>query len=565
MKFLKKLRNLNDVIAAFSLTEKIIFGVFVVVLAGSTLSLLVGLNTNFLVNIPTRGGILNEGVVGTARFINPVLAVSDVDQDLTSLVYSGLMRIDEKGELIQDLAESHEVSKDGLSYTFTIRNDATFHDGKNVTADDIVFTIKTIQDPAIKSPYRGNWDGISVEKVSHKKIKFHLKEAYSPFIWNTTIGILPHHIWKGVSTDEFAFNSLNTDPIGSGAYEVSEIERNQSGIVTKYIMESFKNFTLNEPYIETIRLFIYNNDEERMAALADGSIEAVVGVMPEDAKKMKDRTIVTFPLSRIFAIFLNPNHDTVLAQSPVRRALDVAIDKEGLIEEVLGGYGEVEHSPIPSSLFDYDYEDTSEKDKAEHIASAAKILADAGWKKNSEGILMKDKASLRLSLATNNISELTSVAEYVIGTWKELGVDVDVEVFESADLRQNVIRPREYDALLFGEIVGPDLDVYAFWHSSQRNDPGLNIASYVNIDVDALLKDIRKLSDEDERNEKIEKFIKEVNADTPAIFLYSPSLIYIVPQKLNGVSEHAVLRSADRFNNVYKWHIERDKVWKIFN
>ena len=160
--------------------------------------MLLKVNQYFIVEVPSSGGIYKEGIVGTPRFINPVLSISDADRDLTSLVYSGLMRQHTDDTLIPDLAETVEISEDGLSYFFKIRDDAVFHDGEPVTSEDIIFTILTTQNPIIKSPKRANWDGITIEKIDDKNLTFHLQQPYAPFLNNTTLGILPKHIWQGV-------------------------------------------------------------------------------------------------------------------------------------------------------------------------------------------------------------------------------------------------------------------------------------------------------------------------------------------------------------------------------
>jgi peptide/nickel transport system substrate-binding protein len=171
---------------------------------------------------------------------------------------------------------------------------------------------------------------------------------------------------------------------------------------------------------------------------------------------------------------------------------------------------------------------------------------------------------LQFSLATPDAPELVQTAKMVQAMWKEIGADVEVKIFETGELNQNVIRPRRYDALLFGEIIGRDLDVYAFWHSSQRIDPGLNITGYVNLKVDKILETARTLPNLDDQIAQYQKFETEVKADIPAIFLYSPQFMYVLPNKIQGLQLGSVTVSAERFANIYEWYIETDSVWKIF-
>ena len=140
---------------------------------------------------------------------------------------------------------------------------------------------------------------------------------------------------------------------------------------------------------------------------------------------------------------------------------------------------------------------------------------------------------------------------------------MEVKIFEPGDLNQN-IRARKYDALLFGEIIGRDLDLFAFWHSSQRKDPGLNIALYANSKADKLLEDARKIENKSDRMEKYKQFEAEIEKDTPVVFLYSPDFIYIIPAKVRGYSIGQIITPAERFLNVNDWYVNTGKVWKIF-
>jgi peptide/nickel transport system substrate-binding protein len=572
---IKLFEKTSSAIRAFSLTERIIFFSFAAVFAFCSMLLLLKVNNHFLVEIPRVGGTLNEGIIGTPRFINPLLTVSDSDKDIAELVYSGLMRATSDGKLVPDLAESYTISPDNLTYNFILKPNVFFHDGTRVTADDIVFTIEKAKDAALKSPKRANWDGITVEKINDQEIKFTLKQPYAPFLVNTTLGILPKHIWGGVSDEEFAFSNFNIEPIGTGPYKINKIRRNSSGIPEFYDLVPFNKFTLGNAYIShLIILHFYPNEKELSSALNSNDIESIHSVMPEKAKELESQgyTITRFPLSRIFGVFFNQSHAAVLAHKEVRQALDAAIDKDAIINQVLYGYGTTINGPVPSGLPQYADEDlvgiTSE-DPQLKIERAEKILTDAGWSKNADGIMQKKTTkgseTLTFTISTGNTKELEQTATLVKEMWEKVGAKVDVKVFESTDLNQNIIRSRKYDALLFGEVIGRDLDFYSFWHSSQRNDPGLNVAMYANSKVDKILEEARQITDQEERLLKHKQFIDELNKDAPAVFLYSPDLLYLVPASLKGMTQGQVRNASDRFSEIYTWYIETDKVWKIFS
>jgi peptide/nickel transport system substrate-binding protein len=250
------------VIGAFTLTEKVIFYVLVGIFTLSGISLLWQVNKSFLVEVPDYGGTLTEGVIGFPRFINPLLAISDTDRDLTSVIYSGQLKISHDGTLIPDLAESYTISIDGLTYTFVLKDDIYFHDGVKVTADDILFTIEKAQDANLKSPRKANWDGVQVSKIDDKTIVFTLKQAYSPFIQNTTLGILPKHIWKSASIEEFPFSQYNIKPIGSGPYKINSVVYTGSGLPGEYDLVSFNKYALGKPYITNLIVKTYKSEKE---------------------------------------------------------------------------------------------------------------------------------------------------------------------------------------------------------------------------------------------------------------------------------------------------------------
>lgn len=566
------LDRMGKAIRSFSFTEKVIFGVFTVIFVLSSLLIILKVNTQFLIEVPRFGGVLKEGVIGTPRFINPILSISETDRDLSSLVYSGLMRITPDGKLIPDLALDYTISEDGREYVFTIRGDAVFHDGESVTADDVAFTIKQAKNPSIKSPQRANWEGVTVEKISDNQVLFVLPQPYSPFPSNTTIGILPEHIWKDVSDEEFPFTQRNVNPIGSGPYKISNTKRNSSGIAERYELESFNNFTLGKPYIKNITFNFYRNETELLAALGSGNIDSINSISPHSAKQLeKDGfRVIKSPLPRIFGVFFNQSQAPVLASKTVRSALNAAIDREAIVEEVLAGYGSASTGPIPDSLIPFEtIKGNLKESELSPTEKAVQILSDGGFKMNESGFMERETKEgldlLTITISTANVPELVSVAEKIVSSWKAAGIDVTLKVFDPNDFNQNIIRPRKYDAILFGEIIGRDLDFYAFWHSSQRNDPGLNIADYANIDVDSALEDARTLEDTSDKIEELRTFVSEVEKDVPAAFIYSPDFIYVVPKNIKGDVPKNISTPSERFLSVYDWYLETDTVWKIFH
>ena len=567
-----KRESIQQNIKTFSPSEKLLFFVLIFIFIGSVILILSNINKSFLTEVPTNGGSLKEGVVGSPRFINPLLANSDTDRDLTALVYSGLMKATPSGELIEDLAKSFTVSEDGFSYDFIIKDSASFHDGVDVTADDVIFTVQKAQDVSLKSPKRASWDGVTIEKIDDKHIRFILKQPYAPFLENTTLGILPKHIWIKAGTEQFSFSTFNNEPIGSGPYKIKKIKYNSGGTPEFYELESFSKYTLGEPFISDMRIVFYPSETALIEGYKDGEVGGINSISPNKLSEFEKAgvRIERSPLPRIFAVFFNQNQASVFANMEVRKALNIALDKDRIVQEILGGYGTNIDGPIPPGVLALPNQNSKEiLNKEERKAKATAMLENNGWKLNEEDRgwekkTKKSESQLRFSLSTSDTPELKAVAEIIAAEWRDLGVVIDLKIFESGDLNQNVIRPRKYDALLFGEIVSRELDLFAFWHSSQRNDPGLNIAFYANITADRLLEDARAATDRNVMIEKYKEFEREVDTDVPAVFVYSPDFIYITPKNVKALELGAVTTPAERFLNIHEWYIETDKVWDFF-
>lgn len=559
-------------------------------------------NKIYSTETPEYGGEINEGVVGSPRFINPLLAVSDTDRDFVKLIYSGLLEQNGKGDLIPVLAEKYEISENGLVYTFYIKKSAKWHDGKNITSDDVIFTIKRAKNPTLDSFQRANWEGVETEKIDDYTLRFILKKPYAPFLHNTTIPILPKHIWENTLPEEMGLSNFNIEPIGSGPYKVKKVYRNSAGLITSYTLKSNSNFTLGEPFIKYLNILFFSSEEKLVDAFRQGKIDSTgfISYSRIDDALKKNAVVQNLVLPRIFGLFFNSAKNPIFENKEVREALNKAVDKQFIIKEALNGYGAEINSPIPE-LNRVLQKKTMEKNdlktdgstsailtkkdsssppsselqrtsvvltKEERYAAAKQILEKNGWKLNPEGIYEKkiDKKTNKLafSISTSNTPSLIKTAEILKDEFQNIGADVNLKIFEIGDLNQTVIRKRNYDALIFGEVVGEDPDPFSFWHSSQRNDPGLNIAMYTNNSVDKILEEARIQTYKEKRMEKYKTFEKYIKDDYAAIFLYSPYFLYLTPSFLKGFDAEIVAAPQDRFSLINKWHIYTTYVWPIF-
>jgi len=555
-------KKISNVINSFSFTEKIVFYGFALIFIISSIVILANINNKFLVEIPDNGGRLTEGVIGTPRFINPVIANSNVDKDITALIYSGLTKIDKEGQVTPDLADRYEISEDGLTYDFYLRSDATFHDKKLITADDVIFTILKVQDPLIRSPKISDWERVTIEKVSDRQIRFILDEPRPNFIKKTDIGILPQHLWQQTPNDAFSLSLYNISPIGSGPYKIDKIKKDSIDIPISYILESNNAYTLGEPLIKKIIFKFAKNENELVEMIENNEIDSISGLSPNLLENIstKDLNTYTSTLPRVFGLFINQDESPALSINSARKALEKASPKKQIVDDIFNGYAEIINNPITG--FD-------EEDFSQDLEEAENILIEAGWEKNEEGIYTIETSDetfvLSTSISTSNIPELVSIAELVAREWKKIGIDVSVKIFDTNDLNQNVIRPRNFEILLFGTIVETPSDLYSFWHSSRRNDPGLNITNYTNIEADTILEELTSSLSKEDQAEKINELNEEIKSDTPAIFLYSPKFTYLISNKVKGIEIEDISSATDRFRNIDNWFINTDKVWEIFN
>lgn len=560
------IRAFKNIVDSFSRSEKALFYIASAALVISVFLSLSRLNSAISVEVPARGGTLVEGILGSAPFINPLLATSDAEKDLVALVFSGLTKTDREGNLIGDLAKEYSVSEDGKEYTFQLRDDIYFHDGTPVTAEDVEFTVKKAQDPATKSPRRISWEGVDIAVTNKKEIVFRLKQPFAAFILNTTMGILPKHLWNTIENGQFSTSILNNNAVGSGPYKIRKIIRSTSG--TESIeLSSSKGYALGRPLLENIIIKFFPSEEELLEAYEKGLVDSFTSISPTSIGRIKSESAInTSTLPRIFGVFFNQNQNTLFVNKEIRQALSLATDREKIIKDVLLGFGTPVFAPVPERFLTAS--STGNLKDAFSLEKAVELLEKAGWKAGENGIrektIKKEKVKFKFSISTSDIPELRSAALILKEQWEKLGAEIELKVYKSGDLNQIAIRPRKYDALLFGEIVAHDLDLFAFWHSSERNDPGLNIALYTNSKVDKLLERSRTTTYKEKRDEELSDIVSEIKRDIPAIFLYAPQLIYVTPGDLAGLQLGEVTSGSDRFSGIHEWYRERDSVWKIF-
>lgn len=554
--------------------ERLLVWILLLIMLVSGTVLLYRMNKSTLVAIPHNGGIYREGIVGIPRFINPLLAATDADRDLVSVIYAGLLTHDPTGALVPELAaQPCAVSEDGTMYTCLLKEGLTFHDGTPLTADDIVFTVTQAANASLHNTVFADWDGVTVAAQDERTVVFTLPHAYAPFIENMTIGILPKHLWSTLPQEEFSFSAMNNAPIGAGPYRVDEIVRDATGVPVEYRLSAFDAYGLGKSHISRLIFHMFRNAADAEEAYVQRTIDALSGIDPENVPALTEdttshTTLQRIPMLRIFGVFFNHNQQPIFLRDEVRAALDRTAPRDTIVETVLGGYGTPLTTPVPPYALPLSTTSSAVPRTVadEVLPEVQEDLASAGWmhgtSTNTYELATKSGVQpFAFSLATAHTDELARVAEQLATTWRSLGASVTVNLFDPIDLTQSVIRPRKYDALLFGEVLGHGMDLYAFWHSSQRNDPGLNVAQYADIESDSLLELARTTSDPAARAALIAHLNERIAAHHAAVFLYAPDLLYVTRDTLHTPPLHPLADPSERFDSIHEWYLETDLVW----
>lgn len=537
-------------------------------LGALTLSVsLIGLNLidrNFFVSIPERGGKLTEGLLGRPHTINPVIAKTDADRDLVTLIYSGLFRPKGSG-LEPDIASGIEVSNDGKTYTITIKDAAIFHDGTPVTADDVAYTVDRIKNKTIKSPLAPLFLGVTAAAQGAKTVIFTLDQPHATFPDALTFGILPKHAWMNIPDDEFDVTDYNWHPIGSGPYKFKDYTRDKkTELFSSYDLESFKGYVHGEPYIKDLHLSFYGNDDDRMLALENGDIDTTPGVDVERAAKMDPEkiTLENAPMPRIFGIYFNQSKSPVLADPIVRQALDLSLPRESIVHEIFHEHADREIAAFPG----IDREKLDSDNRGALAASA--LLEQNGWTRGEDRIYQKidRKTHLPVRLAftltvRDDFPEISEAADLAAKTWKTLGLNVEKQSYGADSFNDKVLGPRNFEALFYGEVTGRGIDPYPFWHSSQKT--GANIAGYTSKTADGLIEQLAKTTDTSARAGILSQIAGVIEGDRPAIFALSPKFLYANNGKIHGMDLPIINTASDRFSGIESWYINQGRVWKF--
>lgn len=510
---------------------------------------------------PAFGGTYLEGLVGSPRFINPIYSgTNDVDTDISRLLFSGLLKNDPKQGLMPNLAESYEISSDQKTYIFYLKENTKWHDGEDLNADDVVFTIQAIQNPEYASPIARSFAGIAVEKVDDLTVKFILEEEFPAFLNALTVGILPEHIWFGISPFAAKLSEYNLRPIGSGPFKFKSFVREKSGGILSYTLEANEEYFDKVPYIKTITFKFYPSLLTATEALYRNEIDGLSFFSKSYGdKKRNDVTYYSLNLPQYNALFFDLEN-SLLKDRNIRQLLAQAINREQILRDALDGDGLLANGPIPNGFLGF-HPDIKKYPYDPELVQ--ENLEKLGWVSDSlDGFRRKGDEALEITLTAPDLKEYINVTEIIKENWESVGVKVNLQIIPASQIIQGIVKPRNFQILLYGEIISAGLDLYPFWHSTQAEDPGLNLSGFKNREVDNLLEKIRTNQDREQREKNLIALQDILARDLPAIFLYHPVYTYPVSNRVKGIDVQKINNPSDRFSNITNWYIKEKLGWK---
>lgn len=554
----------KKIFAALTRGERLIF---IAAWVGAIISFVVVMGvifTNVTKAVPAAGGEYTEGMVGQPEYVNPVIATTQTDLDLVKMVYSDL----------DDVADSIDVSTDTRTWTVHLKDGIAWQDGQKLTSDDVVFTVQSIQDPDAHSPLYASWQGVAVSRVSELEVQFTLVNPYAFFGDDlANLYIVPKHLFADTPPGNWHLSDYNLKPIGSGPYKFVSYEKNSDGFISGYNLQAW-NGNGAQPLVQNFDLQFFNDENTLVSGFNSGKIDGFGDASPEDISEI-ERPYDTFAwrTSGYYAVFFNESKNIALQDSAVRLALSASLDRSNMVDQVFNGNAAPETGPIPpDSPYFTPIPVTSSLDFASTtLTKAGWVFPTAATSTTSSGTPSTFRAKtingvsipLVVNLTVPQIDFLAKTATFLQSEWQSIGVQVNIMPDSPDDIANQTIKNRNYESLLFGNVLGPSSDLYSFWDSSQRFDPGLNLAIYSNKKVDAAIEDARQETSSTIIASDMATAQATIVNDNPAIFLYSPDYVYVTNKNVQGISTSTLLSDpSDRFSEVPAWYLNTARVLK---
>jgi peptide/nickel transport system substrate-binding protein len=503
--------------------------------------------------VPDRGGTLVEGIAGNPRYLNPLLSQNNlVDETLVSLLFAGLTQLDERGNVVPDLAETWRISADGLTYDFLLRPDLRWQDGLPVIAADVLYTMGAMQ--ADDFPGLADlglfWRTVKVtapDGPDGLTVRFVLQQPLASFLDYTTIGLLPAHLWGTIPVGQVGAAQLNTRPIGAGPFQLHQITATRAELVAN------PRYHGSAPYLTGLTFRFYPDQQSLWPAYDRGEIDAIAAIDPADAEQAAKRTdlnLLSAPLAGYTLIYLNLQNQNLpfFKETAVRQALVHALDRQALIDKKLAGRGVVIHSPILSSSWAYDPET---REYPYDVSRAQQLLDAAGWR-DSDGDGVRDREGVKLAFIL--VGSDAALVDAIATAWGRIGVQAAAQPISAAGLASDFLAPRAFDAAVAHWELPGDPDPYPLWHSTQIQS-GQNYGGWNQRAADEALERARARLSPAERRADYVQFQRLFTAETPALLLFQPVYLYGVRTKVRDVQIGPLNRPADRFRSLSNWYI----------
>ncbi len=561
-----KLKNWIKIWKHLNAKERIWLGIFLVIILFSISFLIRNIYQGQTAESPAFGGTYVEAMPESPHNLNPLLSTNDSDRDLSRLIFSSLLKYNEKSELTPDLAASYAISKDEKTYTIKLKEGISWHDGEPFNAGDVIFTINAVQNPEYNSPLKTSWQGVKAEAPDVNTVILTLKTPYNAFIENLALlGILPQHIWSKVLPQNFPLADFNLKPIGTGPYRFVKLQKDSFGRIISVNLTANLNYFSSPPLIKNLIFKFYLSEEEIVSAFNRKEVDGILLQNAQNKNQLRglsDSSVFSLPSLRVYGLFLNTD-DQLLGAQYIREAVNYAIDRKEILNKLFSDEGKIAVGPIPPSSpgsspditgYSYDPQRTTE------------ILEKNKWVKNEEGIyekkIGKDKEATPLKFTIITTKSMQLAATLIRDYLKNIGIKVDLKIIPLNELQQNYLRTKNYEAILIGESYTTSIDPYVFWHGAAIKDPGLNLSLYNNKKVNKILEGMRQLTDPVKRAQKLEDFQKLVLSDAPAAFLYSPNYIYVVKDIVKNINLTNLMIPSNRFSNINEWYIQTERIWR---
>jgi len=478
--------------------------------------------------------------------LNPLFLTDFNSYAVSELIFRGLVKLDHKMKVTPDMAKSWEIRDSGREIIFHLKENILWHDGKNFTAEDVVFTYEKIVSPKTATPQAGRFGTVKNVRVIDKyTVSVRYSEPYGSALESWTIGIIPKHIFQ--DKEDINDSSFDSNPIGTGPYRLKEWRRGQM-----LKLEAFRDFYNGKPKIDNLIILIIPDAASRMFELQSGGVD-VMELSPEQYRydKNYEKYFNKFKADAFRYGFLGLNlRDDRFKDKRVRQALDCAIDKQAIIKIVLNGLGKISTGPYPSVAW---YHNSSVQPQEYNPAKALRLLEVSGWKRNSQGVLEKNGKPFSFTILTNYESkENIKTAQLIQYNLKAIGIMTEIVQLEWMTFRYKTIGNRHFEAVVMSRAYLWDPDIYDLWHSSKTKEGEWNFLSYKNAELDTLLDKGRKTIDANVRRQIYQRVHSMLFDDKACIFLYETPLLFIAHKSIKGVKPSP----KGFFHNAEEWYLD---------